>query len=220
MECLIELEGVNSWVIVGWSCLLLFIAAIWKAGVFTHLVRQNSLQHRFWASVLLLSLLWLIRYQIDFGPAFHFLGMAFVTLMLRGSLAFVAGGIALSILALLGRSSWLLLPLNIILTVLVPVLITSLCVQLERRVNFRSFFAYIFINAFFGAALTMAVSIFLGVASCWLIGKESWSSDHALLLTYLPLVMLPEGVINGMLVTGVMVYFPHWLGTFDPTRYK
>ncbi|OZG72021.1 hypothetical protein BTA51_18660 [Hahella sp. CCB-MM4] len=220
MECLVELEGINSWVIASWLVLILFVAGILKAGVFTHLVRHSELQHRFLASIVFLSLLWHIRYQIDFGPAFHFLGMAFVTLTLRGSLALLAGTIALSILALLGKSSWLLLPLNIALTVLIPVMITFLCIQLERRANFRNFFAYIFINAFFGAALTISTSILLGVASCWLIGEESWSSDHSLLLTYLPLIMMPEGVINGMLVTGVMVYFPHWLGTFDPTRYR
>ncbi|WP_020409271.1 energy-coupling factor ABC transporter permease [Hahella ganghwensis] len=220
MECLVELEGINAWVLAGWGALILLLAAILRVGVIAYLVRHSDLQHRFLASILLLSLLWLIRYEIDFGPAFHFLGMTFVTLMLRGNLAFLAGTAAMLVLAILGRTSWMMLPWNVVLAVLLPVLITMLCINIERCANFRSFFAYIFINAFFGAALTIAVSITLGVTSCWLIGEENWSSDHGLLLTYLPLIMLPEGVINGMLVTGVMVYFPQWLGTFDQSRYK
>ena len=38
-------------------------------------------------------------------------------------------------------------------------------------------------------------------------------------LRYLPLMMFPEGVINGMFITGMVVFNSRWLSTFDEDSY-
>ncbi|MCV6605417.1 MAG: hypothetical protein OIF34_08930 [Porticoccaceae bacterium] len=40
--------------------------------------------------------------------------------------------------------------------------------------------------------------------------------------TYLPWILLitfPEGFINGIIASGVTVYLPHWVRSFDEERY-
>ena len=35
----------------------------------------------------------------------------------------------------------------------------------------------------------------------------------------LPLIMLPEALLNSILMAGMLVYFPDWVRTFDGRRY-
>ncbi len=220
MECLIPVPGLPTWLLFTWGMLVYLCFMLWRTGTYKTLSRQSEIQHRLGAAVIFLAILWHIRYELDYGPAFHFLGVTFITLVLRGNLAILAGILAMTILALLNKSSWPLLPLNIFVVVIIPVMMTVSIVELEKRIGFRSFFGFIFFNGFFGAAMVMAVSMLTGALACWGLSASPWTEDHTLLLAYLPLIIFPEGVINGMLVTGLMVYFPHLLATFDPRRYQ
>ncbi|GAA5218011.1 hypothetical protein GCM10025776_25130 [Corallincola platygyrae] len=55
------------------------------------------------------------------------------------------------------------------------------------------------------------------LAFIWITGGD-WQSQ----LTYLnvtPLLMFPEGLLNGMAITLLAVYKPHWLKTYDDRIY-
>jgi uncharacterized membrane protein len=108
---------------------------------------------------------------------------------------------------------------NALITVMIPALVTHSVMIWERRRNFRNFFAYIFFCGFFGAGLSVAAA---GLFMCLLL----WTADVYELrdlvheyLRYLPLVMLPEGFVNGTVVTGLMVFHPERLKTLDESRY-
>jgi uncharacterized membrane protein len=36
---------------------------------------------------------------------------------------------------------------------------------------------------------------------------------------FLPLIMFPEGLLNGIIMTGMMVFHPDWIRTFDARHY-
>ncbi|WP_431688018.1 energy-coupling factor ABC transporter permease [Hahella sp. NBU794] len=202
-----------------WGAILVCIALLWVRRCHVYLRRDNKLQHIFWGCALALGLFWRLRIDVDFGVSLHFLLLSALTLILDWELAIFAGFIGLLLLALQGATPWLLLPLNFLGVVLIPVIVTKWVVDREKKSGGRLFFAYPLVNGFLGGGLSIVASILFGMTVCWLVDGE-WSQDHSLMFAYLPLIALPEGVINGMLATGMMVYFPDVLRTFDSSRYQ
>ena len=50
-------------------------------------------------------------------------------------------------------------------------------------------------------------------------GVHSWSKIYHEYVLYLPLIMFPEGLLNGIIMTGMMVFYPDWIRTFNAKRY-
>ena len=61
--------------------------------------------------------------------------------------------------------------------------------------------------------------VFAGSALLWM--TETFTAHYLqnYYLPYIPLLMLPEGLINGMLTAIVVVYAPQWIPVFDDNRY-
>ena len=90
----------------------------------------------------------------------------------------------------------------------------------ERRRDFRNFFAYIFFCGFFGAGLSVAAAGILMCLMLWSSGVYTFETLVHEYLRYLPLFMIPEGFVNGVFVTGLMVFHPDRLSTLDQRRYR
>ncbi|WP_252272666.1 energy-coupling factor ABC transporter permease [Pseudomonas subflava] len=192
--------------------------AVWRTP-WVELFSDQRRQHLLFGTVLALFLLWLVRRDFASGLSFHFIGMTAVTLLLDWPLALLGGFAAQLALAALGRLDWLALGVNGALLVVLPVAIAEFfAVQVERRQP-RNLFVYIFCCGFFPAALTALACLLGGLALLWHDGlyvMPPWLEDF---VGYLWLVMFPEAFINGMLVTGLVVFYPDWLETFNRTRY-
>jgi uncharacterized membrane protein len=67
----------------------------------------------------------------------------------------------------------------------------------------------------------VAVAMSAVVMVLLLTGSElySYSKISYEYLAYLPLIMFPEGVLNGMLATIFVVFKPLWMSTFDDAKY-
>jgi uncharacterized membrane protein len=140
--------------------------------------------------------------------------------MLGWALAVLSGLLALVITVVTGREPLVMFAANGLITVMIPALVSHGIMLWERRRNFRNFFAYIFFCGFFGAGLSVAVA---GVAMClllWTSGTYTFDNLVHEYIRYLPLFMLPEGFINGVFVTGLMVFHPDRLSTLDQRRYR
>jgi uncharacterized membrane protein len=151
--------------------------------------------------------------------SFHFIGMTAVTLLLDWPLAILVGLVAQLGLCAIGRQDWAAIGVNGILLVLIPVLITELAAILVERRQPRNLFVYIFCSGFFPAALAAVCSLLLGLGLLWMDGlfpMPPWIEDF---IGYLWLIMFPEAFINGTIVTGLVVFYPDWLETFNRTRY-
>ncbi|UTW06710.1 energy-coupling factor ABC transporter permease [Pseudomonas benzenivorans] len=211
------LSPASQW--VGW---LLYLAvllwAVWRAP-WLELFSDLRRQHLLFGTAFALFLLWLVRRDFDSGLSYHFLGMTAVTLLLDWPLAILAGLAAQLGMLALGRQDLAALGLNGLLLVLVPVLVTELCALQVERAQPRNLFVYIFFCGFFPAGLAVLSSALLGLAVLWIDGLfpfPYWLGDMA---GYLWLVIFPEAFINGMVITGLVVFCPDWLETFNRTRY-
>lgn len=204
---------------IGWAIYLPIVAwAIWRAP-WLELVSDFRRQHLVFGTMLGLFLLWLVRRDFASGVSFHFIGMTAVTLLLDWPLAVLVGLVAQLGLCAIGRQDWSAIGVNGILLVLIPVVITELAAILVERRQPRNLFVYIFCSGFFPAALAAVCSLLLGLGLLWMDGlfpMPPWIEDF---IGYLWLIMFPEAFINGTIVTGLVVFYPDWLETFNRTRY-
>lgn len=192
--------------------------AVWRAP-WLELFSDFRRQHLLFGTVLSLFLLWLVRRDFESGLAFHFIGMTAVTLLLDWPLAILAGALAQLGLLALGRQEFAALGVNALLLILLPVWVAEGCALLVERFQPKNLFVYIFCAGFFPAALTAALCVLLGLGLLWWSGiyaMPPWLDDMA---AYLWLVMFPEAFINGTAITGLVVFCPDWLETFNRTRY-
>ncbi|SHK08493.1 Uncharacterized membrane protein [Marinobacter antarcticus] len=181
---------------------------------------DNALQHSFFGAAVALGFIWQLRAGIYPGLAIHIFGITAITLMLGWALAVFAGLLALVITVITGREPAMMFAANGLVTVMIPALVTYGIVLWERRRNFSNFFAYIFFCGFFGAGISVAVAGLVMCLMLWTSGVYEFSELVHNYLRYLPLFMIPEGFVNGAVVTGLMVFHPDRLKTLDQRRYR
>ncbi|KXS53248.1 energy-coupling factor ABC transporter permease [Marinobacter persicus] len=214
-----NLLSTGQWLVTAVLFVLILVAALrsidWQA-----LRKDQALQHSFFGAAVVLGFLWQLRAGISPGLAIHIFGLTVITLMLGWGLAVLSGLLALVITVILGKEPPIMYAANGLITVMIPALVTHAIMRWERRRNFRNFFAYIFFCGFFGAGISVAIA---GLSMClllWTSGTYDFDELVHEYIRYLPLFMLPEGFINGVFVTGLMVFHPDRLTTLDQRRYR
>lgn len=161
--------------------------------------------------------------EVLVGPTLHLLGATLMTLMFGWAFAIVAMSAVLLAFTVMTSSQLLenlyVLPWNALTTCILPVLLSYQLFRLVDRRLPNNFFMYIFICAFFGAALSMA-SVVLTTAELHYL-TETYSMKK-LSYSYIPyglIMMFPEAFLTGMLMSIFVVYRPEWVSTFDDHRY-
>ncbi|MFZ0488316.1 MAG: energy-coupling factor ABC transporter permease, partial [Arenicellales bacterium] len=102
----------------------------------------------------------------------------------------------------------------------VPIAVTFLVYQLARRWLPRHFFVYIFICCFLAGALAMLASRLAGMAT--LLAGPDYTLFQLQANGYfimLIITMFPEAFINGAVMTMLVVFRPHWVGSFRDQHY-
>lgn len=163
--------------------------------------------------------LWSIKTGIKPGLNFHLLGATLLTLMFGARLALVGLAVALLGVTLAGMSGWSSLGVNLLLTGVLPVTFSYLLYAVVDRKLPNHLFVYIFVNAFIGAGLAIALS---GLAATLLLALSGVYSSAYLVDNYLPYFILmgwSEAMMTGMLVTLLTAFRPQWLATFSDERY-
>jgi len=196
-------------------CLLLAIRfAPWKA-----LLNGQQSQHVFLGAVVLLLTIWGFKAGISPGLGFHHLGATLFTLMFGWSLATVGLTVTMIASLLLQASDWASLGINGLISIVLPIVSSYAILKSSQKWLPDNFFIYIFVCAFFGAAVAIALSRLSAITLLLLINAYPYEQLIEESLQYLPLFMFPEAFITGMLITIFVVYRPDWITTFDDERY-
>lgn len=170
------------------------------------------------ACVVLLGF-WLGRAGLEPGLSFHLLGGTVFTLLMGPALALLALAAVLLGLAAGGQLEWLALGLNFLLSLLPPVLLTSLLLRLAQRRFAANVFVYVFVNAFLCGAASLLLAAACGLTALVLAG--AYPLEHVLenALPYYFLLAWSEAFTSGLVLAILVVYRPHWVVTFDDARY-
>ncbi len=203
--------------VVLWLALLL--GAAWQVrNCPWHMLRDRDNLNVFLGATVTILALWLIRAGIKPGLNFHLLGATALTLMFRPSHALLSLALVTAAVTL-WDGEYKAYPANLLIMGVVPVLVSwSIYRVVDRRLP-NHLFVYIFLNAFFGAALAAAA---VGLASTGLAAALGAYRPDYLLREYLPYYLLmawSEALLTGMVVTLLVVYKPEWVATFDDRRY-
>lgn len=200
--------------------------AVWVP-VFVYCIRRapwarlkESTQSNLWLGlVVLLTLLWSLKAGVRPGLTLHLLGATTFTLCAGPHLAFIGLSAVLAGITLNGAGGWLSFALNSLLMAGVGVMVSATILRLVERWLPKHFFVYVFVNAFFGSALTLLV-----VGACialvlTLAGAYTFEYMWGEYLPYFLLLGFSEAWLSGMVMTLFVVYKPHWVATFDDSRY-
>src|SRR5690554_3884782 len=73
--------------------------------------------------------------------------------------------------------------------------------------------------SFVNAGIAQALSVIVQSIAFWGMGVYPWETIWYSFLSYLPMMMFPEGTVNGMFITAMVVFHNRWLSTFDANSY-
>jgi len=205
----------------------LWVSAVLYAVLLTRAVRwadwkrladQGQL-NVFLGAVVCVLMLWTLRTEVQPGFYWHLSGMVALTLMFGWSLAIIAGSLALLAATVAGLNDWSGLLPSALVFIMLPAALTQTLLGLARAYLPKHYFVYVFVNAFFAGGL---VSILVALtATGLLLGADAYSlqslSDTYLL--FLPLMFFPEAVLNGWLISIMVGFKPHWVGSFRDEEY-
>ena len=162
--------------------------------------------------------MWIFEAGIRPALGFHFLGVTVYTLMFGWSL----GVIGVSLIAVgvtVTSGDWSALAMNALLLGILPVSTSYAVYRLVYRYLPRHLFIYIFLCAFFNAMIAAGAVILTLVTLLVFAESYTFSRISNEYLPFVPLYLFPEGMLNGMVTTALIVLKPDWLKTYDDEIY-
>jgi len=212
-------ELIPEWLAwTAWPIFLLFLA--WNAaGAPWKLLHRNLMEPVYLIAVVLLIGLWWMKAESQTGLGLHFLGTTAMVLIFGWRLALVGTAIALIILTALARYEWMSLGVNGIITVVMPVLLANRLHGFIFHAFPKHYFVYVIVSAHFASMAVMAAVVATSAVLLWLVDAypmERIANDY---LVFLPIAMLPEGFLNGAILSMLTAWKPEWVRSFDDRDY-
>ncbi len=174
-------------------------------------------------TIVVLTLVWSMKAGVRPGLNLHMLGVTAFTLMFGRQLALIGLSVVLAAVtfnaSLKGVDAWQAFALNALALVVFPVFVAHVILRCVERCLPAHIFVYIFVASFFGAAVNVFATGALTTLLLWL--SNAYTAE-LLLAEYLPFYVLmgfSEAWLNGAAITLMVVYCPHWVGSFDDRRY-
>lgn len=208
----------SFWVVVGVLiyALVLFLAV--RHAQWWRLRNQRDLNVLI-SAILGVLFIWTMKADYVSTLNLHLLGATLLTMMFGWAFAIVGISIVIVLATAFQGDSWSVLPWNVLLTGILPILVSHRIFRFTDRRLPNNFFIYIFACTFFGAALAMATVVIATTGMHVLSGAFSLDYMGYNYFQYGLLLMFPEAFITGMLMSIFVAYRPHWVCTFDDSRY-
>lgn len=207
----------NSWLWIGHFIYFLLLGLALSRLPWHHLFDSHD-SHIFFASWIILWLVWRQGGGITEGMEFHLLMVTTVTLMFGWQYALITVSMAQLGLTLEGRAEWMAYSVNVLCNGVIPIFITYGLYRLKYILMPRHFIVYIYIAAFFGGALSMLISRLAGMGLLLLSGTYTLLSLGNEPL-FIIVMLFPEAFLNGLIMTVLVVYRPEWVSSFNDDKY-
>lgn len=217
MELNAELFSVSFhwWVslLYGASLLYALRSAYWPR------FKDSEQLHVFLGACVCLILLWHVKAQVNPALSYHLLGITTFTLMFGWSFAVLGAGIALVGVTLNSDLGWQGFAVNAMILGVVPVTLTQFILVLVRSLLPKHFFIYVLVNGFLTAGFVALASGYLAAGLLVWSGSFGMAELEQNLIPFFPLMFLPEAMLNGWLITILVLYRPGWVSSFNDELY-
>ncbi|MFQ2737799.1 energy-coupling factor ABC transporter permease [Aeromonas caviae] len=198
---------------------LVLLAFSLNASLLRTLGAHPLYQHLCLGGAIVLVPLWTLRAGLHEGLEIHFLGLTSLTLLLGWRLALLAPCLTLLLLAYFGVIPLADIGWQALIGVALPVATSWLLFLGSWAWLPRHLFVYLFVAAFLGGALNISAKVIASALLMGVSGTYSWHTISADYLSIWPLLLFPEALLNGMTMTLLAVYRPHWVNTFFDREY-
>lgn len=191
------------------------MAYLLKTNPLSQLLSSKSSQHLLFGAAASVFGLWLFRTGIYPGLDVHFLWLTALSLLLGFRRAMLASALALLGVTAVGLEPWQMLGTNGLLAVTLPIGISYLVYNLAYHHLPRHFLTYVFLCAFITGALMISLKMAALAGYYYLEGVYSWQQVYDNYLILALLLAFPEGMLNGMTMTLLIIYKPHWIYSYS-----
>ena len=212
----------ESWSLLQISSLVCFIAIVIKAcnrTLIDTLLKNTLLQQSCLVASLVIAGLWSIKAGILPNLTVHILGMTTITLIFGWRFATLIATLTLILLLIFSELGIEQLGVTAVANAFLPIAVSYLVFLASYQYLARHVFVYIFVCAFLSAALCAALHI--GFMSALLLWQDAypWQQIYDNYTILAALIWFPEATINGMVITLLIIYRPHWVKTFYDKDY-
>lgn len=173
----------------------------------------------FFGALVGMLVLWMLRTEVVDGLVFHLSAVTALTLMFGWSLAVIGGVLVLSGITFAGLAGWSGFGPSLLLEVVLPATLTQVALVIVRSVLPRHFFVYIFVNAFIVGGVVGVVGAYFTAVALSAGGAYTWGDLQTTVFPFFPLMFFPEAFLNGWVMTLLVVFKPHWVGSFRDEEY-
>ncbi len=198
----------------GWIALLLALGVAFKTAPWHKVKNDRPAQNVWLGMTLIVFLVWQFSAQVADGISFHFLLMTMMTLMFGWEFAFFGAILALVGIAFYLPTGWEAIGINTLFMALLPIFVTTMFVKMSERYLEQNFFVYVFFNGFLAAGVASVLTLTAGGMLMWVNDVHSLEVLKQLFFPFIPLMAIPEGFVNGMLMAALIVLKPHWISSF------
>jgi uncharacterized membrane protein len=207
-----------EWAALGWCIAVPALAQAARRAPWKRFADGEQV-HVWYGAIFAVLMLWNLQATVGEGFTFHLLGMAALTLIAGLPLALVGAASAVAVLMVVRGGVPSSAGLAWCAMALVPAGVSWLTLRFAETRLPPNFFVYVFVVAFFGAALSLMAAGF--ASAVVLTAGAGWSSGLVFgdYLPYLFYLSFGEATLTGMALTLMVVYRPRWVATFDDRRY-
>ena len=207
-----------KWVLFGFIVYVPFLFWALKTAPWYKLADKTS-QHVFLGATVVVFLTWNSVASIGSGLSFHLLLAGVVTLMFGAQFALMSLSLALVGVAILGNAGWMAFGLNAMIMAVIPVAIVWGIAVWSYRTLDRNFFVFILLNGFLASSLSVIATS--AVAAVVMSQSELYTMEvlERSFIPYIPLIAIPEGFVNGVLILALVIMKPEWVSCFTDEQY-
>ncbi|MEE4245582.1 MAG: energy-coupling factor ABC transporter permease [Kangiellaceae bacterium] len=186
-----------------------------KSAQWRHLIEVPLRQHLVLGCSALVSIMWLMKFQVISNIYLHPIAIGCVALMIGFRFALIAGAIANFIFLMVTDLSLLNFGAHWLINVVFPALFIVLLNHWVHKKHPSNLFFYTLGIGFLGSALTVPIVVLLSFALLVMSGNLANQTNMDWQSQWLLLAMFPEAFINGAIVSSITVFYPEWMKTFD-----
>ncbi len=180
---------------------------------------EKPFQHLTYCVVFALFLLWSAQASVKDGLTIHFLALTTLTMMYGWRCAFIITIPVSLALVVVGKVTIFGLYEYLLLSCLLPILISYAIFSISYHYLPRNIFVFIFVAGFFNGGLTGSLHLLINAGYQLNLGQHDWKTILDNYLIFVPLLAFPEGLLNGMSLAILSVFKPEWLRVFSDRDY-
>lgn len=178
-------------------------------------------QHMLFGCAAAVFFLWIFRASVPGGPSpsVHFMWLVALALTLGFRYSMIAATLALIGATAIGKENWAMFGINGLLGIAAPIAFSYMLFMLAFHKLPRNLFIYVFLCAFIPGAMAIALKMALMSGYYVMDDIYTWTVVKDNYLILIPLLLFPEGMLNGMTMTILIIYFPGLAYTFHDKFY-